>query len=280
MTNARSRGWCFTINNPNGWDEADIDKLKEASTYGVVGKEIGEEGTSHFQGYVRFEHPKTFAQVKAIITRAHIEKQKGTITQAADYCKKDGHFDEWGDAPLDKDNNKKWKDIIFLAETGNVHAIKDRYPDVYLRYLDKLLSLRIRHVSIIQELQNEWWYGETGTGKSRKIWDEYPNHYPKMLNKWWDGYDDQEIVVIEEWSPKNDMTASALKIWADRYPFNAEVKGGVIKKIRPRRIIVTSNYTLEQCFERAEDIEPLKRRFKQIRFSKLSWDVDKIMADF
>lgn len=280
MTNERSRGYCFTINNPNGWDDADIENLKKQSSYGVVGKEIGEEGTSHYQGYVRFQNPKTFSQIKKIISRAHIEKQKGTCCQAADYCKKDGHFEEWGDPPEEVDNKAKWKDIIFLAETGNTHAIKERYPAEYVRYLDKITSLRIRHISIIQVLENEWWFGKTGTGKSMKIWSDHPNHYPKMLNKWWDGYEDQDTVVIEEWSPKNDMTASGLKIWSDRYPFNAEIKGGVIKMIRPRRIIVTSNYSMEQCFERAEDLEPLKRRFKQIEFKTLKWSVDEILNDF
>jgi len=277
----RSRGWCFTINNPNGWDDADIETLKRETHYGVVGKETGEGGTAHYQGYARFEHPKTFKQVKKILSRAHLEAQKGTWSQASEYCKKDGHFEEWGQVPSEVNNQFRWTDMINLAETGNMHAIKDRYPAEYIRYHDKFLSLRRRHAQILGDLENEWWYGETGTGKSKKIWEDYPDHYPKMLNKWWDGYEDQDTVVIEEWSPKNDMTASGLKIWADRYPFNAEVKGGVIKKIRPRRIIVTSNYSMEQCFERTEDLEPLKRRFKQVRFKALQpWSVEELLNDF
>ena len=85
---------------------------------------------------------------------------------------------------------------------------------------------------------------------------------------WWDGYANEEVVVIEEWCPKNEMTASGLKIWADRYPFSCEVKGGTIRRIRPKKIIVTSNYSMEQCFERVEDLEPLKRRFKEVYFPR------------
>lgn len=140
-------------------------------------------------------------------------------------------------------------------------------------------SLHQRPLFRIPDLQNEWWYGSTGTGKSKKVWEDYPEHYGKMLNKWWDGYQDEEVVVIEEWCPKNECTASALKIWADRYPFNAEIKGGLLKKIRPKKIIVTSNYSIDQCFERSEDREPIKRRFKQVHFQKFpDFDVEALLS--
>lgn len=41
---------------------------------------------------------------------------------------------------------------------------------------------------------------------------------------------------------------SFLKIWCDRYPLMAEIKGGSIK-ICPKRIFCTSNFTLNQLFD-------------------------------
>jgi len=133
---------------------------------------------------------------------------------------------------------------------------------------EKLISKRIPNTKVIDgDTQNEWWYGSTGTGKSRLAWEKYGDIcYQKMLNKWWDGYDNQPIVIIEEWSPKNDVTASALKIWADRYPFTAQIKGGVLQKIRPLKIIVISNYRLYDCFPDTRDADPIARRFKQLEF--------------
>ena len=53
--------------------------------------------------------------------------------------------------------------------------------------------------------------------------------------------------------------------------FSAEVKGGSMC-IRPRRIIITSNYSLEQCFGDPAVLEPLRRRFKVKHFSAVAAD--------
>jgi len=74
------------------------------------------------------------------------------------------------------------------------------------------------------------------------------------------------VVAIEEWSPKNECTGAYLKVWADRYPFTAQIKGGSLTKARPIKLIVLSNYTIEDCFPDARDYEPLLRRFTVIKF--------------
>jgi len=74
-------------------------------------------------------------------------------------------------------------------------------------------------------------------------------------------------VAIEEWSPDVvPQLIQKLKKWADHNPFNGEIKGGTLIDIRPEKIIVLSNYTIEQCFPRQEDYLPLSRRFKVINF--------------
>lgn len=276
MSTGKHRGYCFTLNNFTEWDIVDVERLQETAEYLVYGREVGEGGTPHLQGYVRFRNPVTFRKLKEKLQRAHIEAQRGDTTAAADYCKKDGDFKEFGVLPATKrSGTARWAWIIERAEEGDLESIKREYPGDYLRLYDKLLRLRKRNKSILDgSLEHEWWHGPTGTGKSRKVWTDHPDHYAKQLNKWWDGYGDEDVVVIEEWAPRNECTASYLKIWADRYPFPAEVKGGNLKRIRPRKIIVTSNYTIDQCFERSEDRDPLKRRFKQVYFPKGPWNLD------
>lgn len=267
---SKSRGWCFTLNNPTGWDEGDLERLQESSDYLVYGKEVGEQGTPHLQGYVRFPHPVSLKRVKQYLPRAHLEKQRGNAKQAADYCKKDGDFKEFGEPPKGRGNNTKemWRNVLNWAEEGQLERIRDEYPGVYFLHFHKLMGFRRRQLGILSgDLRNEWWVGPTGSGKSRRLWELYPEHYGKALNKWWDGYNDEEVVAIEEMDPEHGkFLGHFLKIWADRYPFSPEIKGGHMKKIRPTKIIVLSNYTIDECFERVQDRDPIKRRFKVEKF--------------
>jgi len=262
----------FTINNPTIFDDIEIEKAIEEATYLCYGIEIGEQGTRHYQGFVMFSNPRSYARIKSMLTRAHLEGRKGTVQQAIEYCEKDGQFREWGTRPAFKKTSKeRFKWCIQQAREGNIGAIEDEEPGIFLRYLQTFRSLnRRRHETMGGPTNHEWWYGSTGTGKSKRLNETYPEHYRKQLNKWWDGYEDQDTVGIEEISPEcGKWMGHLLKIWADRYPFNAEVKGGCLQNIRPKKLIVTSNYSIEECFPNEQDYKPLKRRFKVTHFNNM-----------
>lgn len=72
-----------------------------------------------------------------------------------------------------------------------------------------------------------------------------------MMNKWWDGYRGQDVVILDDITPDHACLCYHLLIWSDHYSFNAEVKGGSVN-IRPRIIIVTSNYTIEEVFGKVD----------------------------
>lgn len=268
-------GYCFTINNPTN---EEIEELKKIDCkYICLGYERGEEGTPHVQGYVHFKRNTHFNAAKRLLPRAHIEARKGSVAQAVDYCKKDGVFQEFGTMPLSQGDAAKtcWKTIMEKAQLGEFTWIMDNYPRVWIQLSNRLEGLRLRKTQILDgELQHEWWTGPTGSGKSSTLWKYYGSHYQKELNKWWCGYENESVVAIEEWSPKNECTGSQLKIWADRYPFTGQIKGGSIKKVRPLKIIVLSNFDIDSCFSDARDLEPLKRRFTTFKFPQ---DIDRVV---
>lgn len=118
---------------------------------------------------------------------------------------------------------------------------------------------------------NFWFYGDTGTGKSYAARDEAGADVflKSACNKWWDGYRGQEHVILEDMDRTHKYMGFYLKIWADRYAYPAEVKGGAVR-CRPKRIWVTSNYSIDEIWQdEPQTSEPLKRRFKQVRFQSL-----------
>lgn len=157
--------------------------------------------------------------------------------------------------------------MIEAAELGNFGYIKDASPEIYVRNYSTIHRMALDNRPEIPEseqLDNLWIFGPTGVGKSHYARHAFGRVYPKGKNKWWDGYRDEETVVIEDVDPADGAwIAYFLKIWGDKYPFIAEIKGKA-KEIRPKRIIVTSNYRLKECMGRTEDYDPLMRRFKEV----------------
>jgi len=260
--NSKVRNWVFTINNPT----EEPTELPPGVRYLVFGREVGEQGTPHLQGFLVFQIAQRFSAVKAIFPTAHIEAAKGSFEQAADYCKKDGDFVELGVPPTSKrkkgeDEAERWSLAKKAAQEGRLDDVPD---DIYLRYYRTIKEIKKDHMivpSTLDTLDSEWWYGKSGTGKSREAHTTYPGAYLKMCNKWWDGYQGQDVVVIEDLDAAHSGLAHHLKIWGDRYPFLAETKGGAVA-IRPKKIIVTSNWHPADIWTDLESIEPIQRRFK------------------
>nr|AKV62260.1 putative spliced replication initiation protein [Didemnum sp. Sea Squirt associated virus] len=99
---SRAKNWVYTLNNPTG-DEISKAEGLFLSTPGVIyhvfGKETGDSGTFHLQGYVIFSQRKRLGQLREIFPRGHFEVSRGSPHQASDYCKKEGDFKEFGSLP-------------------------------------------------------------------------------------------------------------------------------------------------------------------------------------
>lgn len=81
--------------------------------------------------------------------------------------------------------------------------------------------------------------GPTGTGKSKYCLDTYPNAYWKQRSQWWDGYQQQDTVILDEfygWIPFDTL----LRI-CDRYPLLVETKGGQVQ-FTASTVVITTNH--------------------------------------
>jgi len=267
---SRSRNYCFTINNPNTDDVSLLSNLE--CKYIVYGNEVGASGTPHFQGTVCFALQKTRSAVSKLLPRAHLEPTIA-LADSITYCKKEGDYVERGVPPCTQKEKgvlgkRVYEEALECAKKGDLDSID---PGLLTRYYKTYKQISADYQTKPESMDSiedcfHWYYGASGTGKSRKARGDYPDAYLKQPNKWWQSYHGEETVIIDEWSPNHSMLAYFLKQWADHHPFPAETKGGQMV-IRPKRIIITSNYTIDECFPNDGDSEPIKRRFKVTRFS-------------
>lgn len=159
----------------------------------------------------------------------------------------------------------KWAHIAELMKSGALDELQILYPDVFVRYYSTARRITGDYMispSRLDHMENYWVYGPPGTGKSYWCREEAPDAYLKNLNRWWCGYANEEDVIIEEIDAKGmALLARHIKKWADIYPFRGEIKNGSIM-LRPKRIFMTSNYTIEECC--GDDIQlcrAVERRF-------------------
>jgi len=265
--------WCFTLNNYTQGDETKIRGYALIyAKYCVYGKEVGACGTPHLQGYIELNERLRLNQLKAALEleTIHLEPRKARGHQAADYCKKDGDFWEHGEAPPvpknGTDSKKRWRDVFENCQAGNWTYLQQEEPYLWLMNEKKMRS-HYRCDKGISELDNEWIYGPTGTGKSRQARDRYPDAYIKDAStQWWDGYNGEDVVIIDDLDKYHVKMGYYLKVWADHYAFPAQIKGGQMMA-RPKKIIVTSNYHPSEIWQDATTVDPIKRRFKLVHQS-------------
>lgn len=189
--------------------------------------------------------------------------------QCARYCQKDGDYVEYGVCPVGRGvaggeaTKAIWEDALLYAKNGDHDMIDSK---IRIQYYSTLKRITTDHTEVPGDLTwkippNEWRYGPTRTGKSFVSRKSNPGFYLKMNNKWWERFDGEDAVLIEDVGTTHSWMGDFLKIWADRYGFRGEVKNDS-KVLRPLKIVVTSNYTIRELWPDKSIYEPLEARFK------------------
>lgn len=246
---SRSRNFTFTLNN---YTDAQLEWWKEAVgmdffKYVCFGQEVGDSLTPHLQGYVQLHGDRK--SIKALISslegetcgKPHWEVARGSLDDNQKYTSKDGNWLEFG-TPTCTGRGAR-SDLYEVAQAvsngASLQEIVQDHPEQFIKYsggIQKLVLFNMKPRNFKTTVL--WYWGATGTGKSRKAWETYPDAYAKSAsNKWWDGYSGQPVTILDDWRPSKEMPFNEMLALMDRYPKTVESKGGTIHFVSKTLII-------------------------------------------
>lgn len=238
------RNFVFTCNN---YTDLSIDKIKGLPdtlkcNYYIYGKEVGEKGTPHLQGYAELESRISFKKVTEYLNGFHIERRKGTAQEAIRYCEKDGRVETYGTPKKSGQRTDLMALKLLLSETPSIKSLleDDSLQINYqsLRFAEHLLKYYEQPRFFKPTVT--WYYGRSGVGKTRTAVAKVPQAYFKSngSGKWWPGYDGEEDIIVDDVESSNYGLKFLLGL-TDRYPFVVEGKGGT-RQFQGRNIYITS----------------------------------------
>lgn len=199
-----AKRWCFTFNNYTEMELSEIISkfssiVPVESTYWIIGKEIGEQGTHHLQGYI--ECKKKFRPTKLKLpNKIHWERCKGERSDNIDYCTKDKNY-------IKSDNVYVEKQLKILERT-----------ELY-KWQTEILDI------VTQEPHDRkiYWYWEAKGGIGKTTFAKYLSAY-------------HGAVPVE--GCKNDILYCCATFPSDTYIFDFErsmedyISWGAIEKIK------------------------------------------------
>lgn len=246
-----------------------IDKVLEY----VVCIEKHEDGNPHLHAYVKFEKGLSPPNYTPTLDLPDPYAKHGnyqavrSFRKSVTYCQKDGDYiTNLDEAQLLSPQAKRAK----FAQDLQVRSVSEMVLDGTINfqaaraasYAKSIMTTAYEHDTV----RGVWIYGPSGSGKSHMARQNYGPVYVKPQNKWWDGYNGEKTVLLDDYDA-GSMLGHHLKIWSDKYACTGEIKSGTIN-LAHEKFIVTSNYSILECFgtdgEENELVRALHRRFEII----------------
>lgn len=268
-TTGRSRNWVFTSFdvNPPVFD----DKKFKFLAYGK--EKCPTTQKLHFQGYCCMSESMTLGSMKRVLGKGvHLEKMKGSLEDNMKYCSKEGEYIEFGKRPKQGERTDLEGLKNAILEGKRVDDIVIENPMLYHQYgrtLNKIEDIALRQKHRTWMTKGIWYYGETGSGKSHRAFENYDNKTHYVLpndNGWWDGYTGQEIVIINDF--RGEIKYNELLQMVDKWPFSVKRRGREPLPFLAKTVIITSSLKPSDIFKHREEedkLEQLLRRFDVIK---------------
>lgn len=265
-SNPQSKGFTFTLNNYTDEEyQRILCFLRGSAEYFIVGKEVGDSGTPHLQGYCYQLRRYQISSLKNQLSqRCHIEVARGTSPDNRVYCSKGNDYVEGGTNPgrgqaqaVRKNRDQlalEWRSAMERGRPG-LAEFADANPGVYAWSRHTLLRNSLGDARAVSrpDISVTWLWGPPGVGKSRSAHASLPDAYIKEpRTKWWNGYMLETTCIIDDFGD-GGIDINHLLRWFDRYKCYVEVKGDMCP-LNVRMFIVTSNFHPSSLYKKAKYI--------------------------
>lgn len=288
----------LTINNPADKNlshkviyETFRDNFKTLE-YLCMADEMG--STYHTHIFVCFTSRVRFSMIKKHFPGAHIEKSRGTVSRNIDYINKsnkwehdekhgtkiEGTFEEYGTRPPDSKGLRTDMQMLYsmVAEGRSDLEILSENSDL-IPYMDKISQLRTKMLidryknTVRKELKVIYVFGETGTGKTRSLYENHDSVY--RINDYkhpFDNYECEPVIAFDEY--RSQISISQMLQYCDVY--FVELPARYSNRFSCYlTVYIISNWPLEKQYEDAQhnDVETYQaflRRIHEVHLYKHS----------
>lgn len=270
--NVTSRAWCFTWNNYTT-EQPDFSLLNGCDFACWQVEKAPTTGQLHLQGYCHFKSPVRMSVLKKLLNGAHFEQARGTAEDNERYCTKEesrvaGPF-FYGKTPHKQGHRSDIVEFVSHIKRGATDAeLIDLCPSAYVKYHkagDKIRS--VLHKWEPKPLIVELYYGPTNTGKTYKAITENAGYYFKPPGPWWDGYESNKVVIMDEFDGRF-FTFGDCKIYLDSVLGTLPVKGSYVPRAYEKVILISNLHPKEWYRDHfryyPQSILELKKRINKV----------------
>ncbi len=273
----QSKNWCFTDFELLDWSKI-YDETDDIRYICWGAETCPKTKKKHYQGWIQMDKKKRLGGMKKVCRskKIHLESCRGTEEANQEYCKKDNIWIEKGTfmtqgKRTDLDGLKK-----IIDEGGTLMDIAGNNFQAFIQYnrgfqeykkmVDKSRRKSFRKVKTIHI------HGKTGSGKTKMAMGNGEDTYKIQGNamKWWDGYEGEKILVIDEYD--NQISCTELLGILDGYQLRLPTKGS-FTYANWETVFITSNYRKLHIGAKKMHRAALKRRITQTFTCKKSAEV-------
>ena len=272
--NTKARAYCFTAfqDDPPTWDDT--------FTYLVYQREVcPDTQREHWQGYVEFKSPKTISAAQKALDcpNCHCEKRKGKPSEAAEYCKKQESRKEYtlpfeqGEINDDPNPGQRTDLLTLKRMIDDGTSEKELWEQEFAHMSHNYKAMR-SYMDLSQRVKARTWmtkgiwiWGPTGVGKSHKVFEDYDpeTHFVYEVSDkgWWDGYEGQKIVIINDF--RGEIKYGELLQLIDKWPKRVPRRCRETCPFLAEEVRITSSMPPEAVYSgvaEKESIDQLLRR--------------------